>query len=413
MPAINLEKRKRIMKRSIKLGHCICDPHKPCPCQLFKEKDICLCAGEKLEQAQDKNATRLTELIEKPGCASKIDRATLYRTLAQLEPVSDPNVIVGFPAGDDAGIYKISEKQALVQTVDVFTPSTDDPFTFGQIAAANSLSDVYAMGGKPLTALSIIGFPVNKIPDSALTQILKGGLDIMRQANVPVIGGHSINDADVKAGFAVTGLIELDKIITNKNAQPHDLLILTKPIGTGIIAFAKQINRAPVGSAEAINTSMTTLNKAAAEIMLDFDVHACTDVTGFSLAGHLCQMAQASAVDVSIVWDDIPIFDGILQCLAEEIIPGAAERNKESFAYALEPDSDLPQPAIDLCFDAQTSGGLLIAADQKQADNLIRKLHSAGCPHAAIIGRVTSKGTGKIKLTTNSKRKIPENQQKQ
>ena len=238
----DLEKRKRIMQRSIRLGHCICDAAKPCPCDLFKEKDICLCAGERLEVPSGPVA--LTQLVEKAGCASKIDQAFLKAALSDLPTLEDPRVLVGMPAGDDAGVYALDDATALVQTVDVFTPSVDDPYQFGQVAAANSLSDVYAKGGRPLTALSIVGFPVRKLADSVLREILRGGIDKMAEAGVPVIGGHSIDDDQIKAGFAVTGLIDKNRVTTNAGARAGDVLILTKPLGTGIVAFAKQIGRA-------------------------------------------------------------------------------------------------------------------------------------------------------------------------
>jgi selenide,water dikinase len=271
---INMEKRKRIMSRSIKLGHCICDPKLPCPCPLFKEKNICMCAGERLQSPT--GPVRLTQLVEKAGCESKIDQAFLKDVLRDLPAIDDPRVLVGVPAGDDAGIYDMGNGTALVQTVDVFTPCVDDPYTFGLIAAANSLSDVYAMGGKPLTALSVIGFPVRKIPDKAMNDILCGGIDKMNEAGVAVIGGHSINDPEIKAGFAVTGIIQKDKIVQNSNAKPGDCLILTKPLGTGITCFAHQIGRALEGGMEAAISSMTTLNKTASELMVEFRAHACT-----------------------------------------------------------------------------------------------------------------------------------------
>ena len=182
----DLEKRRRVMERSMRLGHCVCNPRKPCPCDVFREQDLCPCAGERPDNVA--SAVRLTEMVESPGCASKIDQATLKRVLRDLPSLDDPRVLVGMPAGDDAGIYQLDENTALVQTVDVFSPSVDDPYTFGQIAAANSLSDVYAMGGRPITALSIIGYPIRTLPDEAMREILRGGIDKMTEAGVPVIG---------------------------------------------------------------------------------------------------------------------------------------------------------------------------------------------------------------------------------
>ena len=403
---INLEKRKRVMQRSMRLGHCICDAKKTCPCNLFKEKDVCLCAGESLEPPS--GPVRLTQLVEKAGCASKIDQASLKRVLKALPEIRDPRVLIGAAAGDDAGVYALDDgPMALVQTVDVFSPSVDDPYTFGQVAAANSLSDVYAMGGRPITALSIIGFPIREAPDSVMADILRGGIDKMNEAGVPVVGGHSIQDAEIKAGFAVTGLIDRGRIVTNAGLRPGDSLVLTKPLGTGILAFAVQIGRAPPDAADAIARSMTELNRAASEAMLALDAHACTDVTGFGLMGHLAEMARASAVDVEIVWDDLPIFPHVLESLAEGIVPGGIERNRESSESSAVPAAGVTEAMMDLCFDPQTSGGLLVALAPGKAEALVERLHGEGISAAAVIGRVRGKGTGKVFVTTSGARPMP------
>ena len=403
--AKDLEKRRRIMGRSIRLGHCICDPKMGCPCQLLKDKDVCLCAGERLEAPS--GPVRLTQLVEKAGCASKIDRASLKRALAGLPELKDPNVLVGMAAGDDAGIYKLNETTALVQTVDVFSPSVDDPYTFGRVAAANSLSDVYAMGGRPLTALSIIGFPIGVVADSVMRDILRGGIDVMNEAGVPVVGGHSIKDAEIKAGFAVTGVVDPKKVVTNADARPGDALVLTKPLGTGIIAFAVQIDRAPAGSADASARSMTMLNKAASEIMLEAKAHACTDVTGFGLIGHLAEMAASSGVDVEIVWDDVPLLPGVLECAEAGILPGGIERNRESSASAVTLRKGAVPLMLDVLLDPQTSGGLLIVLPEKKAAALVAKLKAAGMEDSAVIGRVIGKGEGRIYLSSTGQRATP------
>ena len=388
------EKRKLIMGRSMLLGHCICDPKKPCPCDLFKEKDVCLCAGERLDDAPAKTV-RLTKLVEKAGCASKIDQAFLKSVLKDLPFVSDARVLVGAPAGDDAGIYKLNDEMALVQTVDVFTPSVDDPYTFGQVAAANSVSDVYAMGGRPITALSVIGFPSREMDDGIMRDILRGGLDKMAEAGVAVIGGHSINDAQIKAGFAVTGLIHPGKIISNAGARSGDVLILTKPLGTGIIAFASQIDKAAPESIEAISRSMAALNRKAAEGMVEFGANACTDVTGFGLMGHLTEMAESSKVDIEISFGDIPLFPGVMEAAAADIIPGAVERNKESCGNRAVAGRGVTPQMFDICFDAQTSGGLLIAIAAARAKGLLERLHKEGIVEVRVIGRVRGSGSGK------------------
>jgi selenide,water dikinase len=393
------------MQRSMRLGHCVCDAAKPCPCDLFKQKNICLCAGERLEVPAGPVA--LTQLVEKAGCASKIDQAFLKAALKNLPNFDDPRVLVGMPAGDDAGVYDIGNGMALVQTVDVFTPSVDDPYQFGQVAAANSLSDVYAMGGRPITALSIVGFPVRKVPDNVLHEILRGGIDKMKEAGVPVIGGHSIDDDQIKAGFAVTGLIQTNQVATNANAQVGDLLILTKPLGTGIVAFARQIGRAQEESVTAAVRSMTTLNKTATEQMAVHRVHACTDVTGFGLMGHLSEMALRSGVDAELFWDDLPWFPGVLQYVADGILPGAIERNKESCGMRVIAGEGITEPMLDMCFDAQTSGGLLIVADPLDSERLLNGLHSAGVTDACVIGRILRKGEGLVFLETSQKRRLP------
>jgi selenide,water dikinase len=402
---INMERRKRVMQRSIRLGHCICDHRLPCPCDVFKEKNICSCAGERPEDPT--GPVQLTKLVEKAGCASKIDQAFLKQVLKGLPAVHDPRVLVGVPAGDDAGVYDMGDGTALVQTVDVFTPSVDDPYTFGQVAAANSVSDIYAMGGTPITAVSVLGFPVRKIPDKAMNDILCGGIDKMNEAGVAIIGGHSINDSEIKAGFCVNGTIDKDKIVTNAGAKPGDVLILTKPLGTGIVAFAAQIGRARAESVEATARSMTTLNKEASQLMVEFGAHACTDVTGFSLCGHLSEMALSSGVDVEVIWDDIPLFPGVLDYAAGGILPGAIERNKDSCAERIIADEALSQEMVDICYDAQTSGGLLIAIAKKDADAFLKALNGAGISAASVIGNVPAKGSGLVHIKTTGKRKTP------
>jgi len=401
-----MKRRKRVMQRSMWLGHCVCDPKQPCPCDLFKEKNICLCAGERLESPTGRVA--LTQLVEKAGCASKIDQAFLKTVLAGLPDPVDPRVLIGTAAGDDAGVYELPNGTCLVQTVDVFTPAVDDPYLFGQVAAANSVSDVYAMGGTPLTALSIIGFPVRKIPDMAMSEILRGGIDKLQEAGVSVIGGHSINDAEIKAGFAVTGVIDKRRIFTNAAAMPGDVLILTKPLGTGIVAFAAQIQKATAESIQAAAVSMTQLNKTAAELMIRFEAHACTDVTGFSLMGHLSEMALRSGTDVELCWDHIPLLPGVLDYVAAQILPGGIERNKESCGHAVSRDADVSELMEDMLYDAQTSGGLLIAVGPDKADALLAALHEAGIACAAGIGRVAGPGQGRIRLYTSHSRDLPQ-----
>lgn len=395
-------KRARVMSRSKKIGHCICDPRKQCPCNLFIEKNVCLCAGEKpAETAPDNQAVALTKLVKNAGCASKVPPAILAQVLSRLPVANDPRLLVGIGTADDAGVFQISPQLSLVQTVDVFAPSVDDPYLFGQIAACNSLSDVYAMGGTPICALSIISYPVHTLNNEWMYLMLKGGMDKLAEAGVILVGGHSINGEEILFGFAVTGTIAPEEIVTNAGARPGDALILTKPIGTGIISFAAQIGRAPDNAVRAIGQSMATLNKPAAEVMRKMGAHACTDVTGFGLLGHLYHIVRESGVTAEITPDAVPTFTGVLECAQQGLVSGAAERNREFADSAVEfaaPNS-VPEHTLDILYDAQTSGGLLIAIPENHAAETVRMLHAAGCADAAVIGRIVEKSDGKIRIT--------------
>lgn len=391
---IDPEKRRRVMERSIALGHCICNPKKPCPCDLFAERDLCLCAGERPEDAPETVA--LTSLVKNAGCASKINQNDLKRALGDLPQISHPRVLVGSNTGDDAGIYQLDDELALVQTVDVFTPGVDDPYTFGQIAAANSLSDVYAMGGQPLTALAIIGFPIENLSPRIMTQIMRGGQDKMQEAGVPIVGGHSINDLDVKFGFSVTGQVHPQRIVTNATAQPGDSLILTKPLGVGIISFAAQLNRATTQAMDAAAYSMKTLNRFAAELMIEHGVRCGTDVTGFGLLGHLSEVARQSGVTAEVWADRVPMFDEAIQYAREGLLSGAMERNREYAGQFVALAPGVAEERVNVLYDPQTSGGLLMAAPPDVAEEIVRRLHEAGQTAAAIIGRITEQSEGKI-----------------
>ncbi len=336
---------------------------------------------------------RLTQTVRKAGCASKISQADLQRVLSSLPQYDDPDVLVGMAAGDDAGIFRIDGEFNLVQTVDVFSPVVDDPYTFGKICAANSLSDIYAMGGRPLCALSIIGFPIEELPGEAMTEILRGGIETMHEAGVSVIGGHSIHDEEVKCGFAVTGLIRGIQGITNAGARPGDALVLTKPIGTGILSFAAQIGRVSQEAIDRIGQSMAELNRDAAELMQEYGAHACTDVTGFSLLGHLAQMMKHSGVSAEIDLTRIPVFAEALACARAGIIPGAVERNLESFGEDVDPPPHTDESLFALLFDAQTSGGLLVSLPESQAQAYVEAMKTRGHEAVAPIGRIVEKQT--------------------
>jgi selenide,water dikinase len=398
---IDYEKRKRIMGRSVKLGHCICNPKDPCPCDLFKQKNVCLCAGEREEEAADD--VPLTRFVENAGCASKISQDDLKKALSGLPHIFDPNVLVTSETCDDAGIYKLDEEHALVQSVDVFTPVVDDPYLFGQIAAANSVSDIYAMGGKPLTALSIIGFPVDRISHRVMNKMMQGGIDKLREAGTVVLGGHSIKNKEIMFGFAVTGLVHPKRIITNDKAKPGDVMILTKPLGTGTISFAAQIGKAEAKWLEEIGRSMSELNRTAAEIMVEAGVRAATDVTGFGLLGHLSEIAVQSGVTAEVYADAVPLFEGVLACLRQQIISGAIERNREYASKFVERDKDVEEELETALYDPQTSGGLLMCVSTKKAAAVIAKLKQAGLVRATIIGRIVESSEGRIFL-----RKRPE-----
>jgi selenide,water dikinase len=394
------------MQRSIKLGHCICNPKQPCPCDLFKQENVCLCAGERQEDIAEN--VPLTRFVENAGCASKINQTDLKIVLAGLPAISDPKVLVSADTCDDAGVYQISEDLALVQSVDVFTPNVDDPYVFGQIAAANSLSDIYAMGGKPVTALSVVGFPIETMSHKIMNRMLRGGIDKMKEAGVEVIGGHSIKDTEIKFGFAVTGIIHPGKIITNDRAQPGDVLVLTKPLGTGVISFASQLERASGEAMDTISRSMAELNKAAAETMVEEGVTTATDVTGFGLMGHLSEMAAQSGVTAEIYADQVPFFDGVLDMVHEELISGAIERNREYAAQFVEVAEGIIKDVEIALYDPQTSGGFLIAIGENRASAFLVKLKKKGLRNAAIIGKIVARSEGKIVLIDRAKSKPPQ-----
>ncbi len=391
---IDYEKRKRIMGRSLRLGHCICNPKEACPCELFKHKNVCLCAGEREEEAAED--VPLTKLVENAGCASKISQSDLKRALSGLPRIFDPRVLVSSDTCDDAGVFRLTKTKALVQSVDIFTPLVDDPYVFGQIAAANSVSDIYAMGGTPLTALSIVSFPVEKLSPRIMNKMLQGGIDKLKEAGTVVIGGHSIKDSEIKFGFAVTGLIDPRRIITNDKARRGDVLILTKPIGTGVISFAAQIGRASKLALAAAARSMIELNKAAAEVAVEMGVRTGTDVTGFGLLGHLSEMAEQSGVTMEIESRRVPLFDEALDYVRRDIISGAIERNRESSSRLVKVRSGVDHALETLLYDPQTSGGLLLAVPKKKAPVLLKRLKAKGVRSAAVIGKVSAKSGGRI-----------------
>ena len=313
----------------------------------------------------------------------------LDTVLGKLARQHDPNVLVGFDHADDAGVYRISADQALVQTVDFFTPVVDDPYVFGQIAATNALSDVYAMGGKPLTALALVCFP-EKAELEILERILAGGLSKMVEAGCTVIGGHSIRDEETKFGYAVTGLVDPKKVLTNAGAKPGDALIFTKSLGTGVISTAIKKGKAKAEWIDAAVQSMTTLNKRAADVIgkKEYGVHAMTDVTGFGLIGHAREMALASNVALRLFSKDILILPGALECIRAGYIPGGLNNNREFAECMVGYEAEITDELKALLFDPQTAGGLLISIAEDDCEELVREMLDTGVP-ARYIGNVT------------------------
>ena len=314
--------------------------------------------------------------------------------LAQIPRWANENVLVGFDTSDDAGVYKLTPECALVQTVDFFTPIVDDAYTFGAIAAANAVSDVYAMGGKPISALSILAWPAKGDVDE-LAEILKGGAEKIHEAGCALLGGHSVKDDDIKFGYAVTGTIHPERIKTNAGARAGDVLVFTKRIGTGVISTALKQGIARETDVQAAVNSMLTLNRRACEAMLAFDVHGCTDVTGFGLIGHAREMALASSVTLEIDPRKIQFLPGAEEYARQGAIPGGLHNNREFAASSVEGSSDYD----DLLYDPQTSGGLLIALPERDAASLETKL-----PGAYRIGQVTQRQTKPIVLTSFPRR---------
>jgi selenide,water dikinase len=304
-----------------------------------------------------------------------------------LPPIADPNVLIGPETGDDAAVYRLTDALGLVLTVDYFTPIVDDPHAFGQIAAANSLSDVYAMGGRPIAMLSIVGFPRDKLPMTVLGEILRGGAEKAQEAGVSVVGGHSIDDAEPKAGYAVVGLVHPGRVWRNVGARPGDALVLTKPIGSGIISTAIKQAKAPERAVTAAVTSMARLNRAAAEAAATVTVHAATDVTGFGLLGHLRGMTLGSKVGARLHAARIPLLPDVVALAEAGLVPGGTKRNLRAVAEAVRWDPAIAEPLRVVIGDAQTSGGLLFAVPDPAA--LLRALHTKGVTEAVQIGEIS------------------------
>ena len=316
--------------------------------------------------------------------------------LCGLNLPADPNLIVGLESGDDAAVYRLREDLAIVQTIDYFTPIVDDPYDYGQIAVANALSDVYAMGGRPLTAMNVVCFPRQTLDISVLKDVLRGGLDKLREAGVLLVGGHSVDDPELKYGLSVTGIIHPERIITRVGARPGDVLVLTKPLGTGIINTAIKAGLAEKEIVSRVTRQMATLNKSASELMLKVGVHACTDVTGFGLLGHACGMVEGSDIGLVFHAFSVPLLPQVEEYAGMGLIPEGTYRNREFYSPVIEAQN-ISDDMMLILYDAQTSGGLLISVPAGRAEALVKRMHEENLP-AAIIGEIVTEPKGKIKV---------------
>ena len=332
-----------------------------------------------------KDEIKLTKLAKCAGCGAKVGAGILAQLLGDIRVHSDPNLLVGFDKSDDASVYKVSDELALVQTVDFFPPIADDPYVFGQIAATNALSDVYAMGGEPKLCLNIMAVP-ESMPKQTVHEILRGGYDKVYEAGALITGGHSIYDDEPKYGLAVTGFIHPDRILTNSGAKPGDVLFLTKPLGIGILTTAQKAELLSEDGKQLAQRLMTTLNKSARDAMVPFRVHACTDVTGFSFLGHASEMATGSDVQLQIDTSAIDLIPEALEFARMGILPAGMYRNR-TFAEPMVDAGNVEHAVQDVLYDPQTAGGLLIACDPEDADALYKALQGA-VPSAQRIGTV-------------------------
>ena len=338
------------------------------------------------------NEVKLTKLAKCAGCGAKVGAGVLAELLGDMKVIRDPDLLVGFDKSDDASVYRVSEELALVQTVDFFPPVHDDPYIFGQIAAANALSDVYAMGGEPRLALNIMAVPKD-MPAETVHEILRGGYDKAYEAGVIITGGHSILDDEPKYGLAVTGFVHPDKVLKNSGAVAGDVLFLTKPLGIGILTTAAKVDMASREGMELAVRLMTTLNKAARDVMVKYRVHACTDVTGFSLMGHSLEMAQGSGVEIHLDTGAVDIIPEAAELARIGILPEGMYRNR-SFAGAYVDPGEVKLAVQDVLYDPQTSGGLLIAVDPADAEDMYEEMKTAA-PYVRRIGTVERYRGGK------------------
>ncbi len=316
-----------------------------------------------------------------------------------MPPIEDPAVIVGTSTADDAAAYRIDDDRAIIQTVDFITPIVDDPYDYGRIAAANSISDVYAMGGRPLFALNIVCFPSKKLPLDVLGKILKGGCDKAREAGIEIVGGHSVDDAEPKYGLVVTGVASSDHVLTNAGAQPDDVLVLTKPLGSGILTTALKKGLLDDTTTKKVVEVMATLNRSAAEVLDGLRVHALTDITGFGLLGHLVEMAEGSGVSIRLNSSAVPVLDQVSRLAGQGIFPGGATRNRERIEPKVQWAATISEETRIVLTDPQTSGGLLVAIAPDDVVELVNRLTESGVLAHAVIGGVTGRSDKSIEIT--------------
>jgi selenide, water dikinase len=340
----------------------------------------------------------LTKYTKFAGCGAKLGPGTLDKALCGLVQPNYPNLIADFKTSEDAGIYKISDDIALIQTIDFFPPIVNDPYTFGQIAAANALSDVYAMGGKPVTALSVVGYPKDTLEMDHLRKIMDGGLNKLIEAETALVGGHSLDDPELKFGYAITGIIHPQEVLRNNTLKPNETLILTKPLGTGTINTAMRAGKASSSAIEEAIKSMTMLNKTASEIIQKYPVSACTDVTGFGLLGHACEMMSGTNAGLKIDFSAINLFPDTMKYISEKHIPGGTGRNKRYRISYIDNADKIAKDILYTLFDPQTSGGLLIAVPDEYSIRILRELKESGHT-ASVVGRTTDRAE-RIEITT-------------
>jgi selenide, water dikinase len=347
----------------------------------------------------DPAVPRLTQLSHGAGCGCKLPAADLSRVLQLLPKVTDPAVLVGHEWADDACVYRLNDEQAVVQTLDFFTPIVDDPYTFGSIAAANAISDIYAMGARPIFALNIVAFPMGTLGAEVLNAILRGGADKAREAGIFVIGGHSIDDAEPKYGMCVTGLVRPDRIMANNGAKVGDRLVLTKPLGVGVLATAVKRGLRTEAEIDHAIRCMAALNRPGAAAMEEVSASASTDITGFGLCGHLRGMAVASGVGMRLRFGALPVLAGVTELIEQDCAPGGSWRNREHYGQWVDFAPEITEAEQLLCCDAQTSGGLVVSVPRAKSDALVASLERHGALAAAVIGEVVAEHPGRLFVT--------------